>query len=109
VGQRFRQHKRVVGDKLRRLRAGGQLHRAPQRRHRGVVPAQRPLRHGQVVQDRRPRVRVDHGGVGGGFMFPGLPEQPKSTGCSCNEVPTDAVVFALTGLLALARRRRARR
>jgi hypothetical protein len=50
-----------------------------------------------------------NGGVGGGFMFPGLPEQPKSTGCSCNEVPTDAVVFALTGLLALARRRRARR
>ncbi len=40
------------------------------------------------------------------FNLPGLPETPKKTGCSCTEVPTDALMLVLSGLMFVRARRR---
>ncbi len=47
-----------------------------------------------------------NGGFGGGFIFPPLPEKPKTSGCSCNTVDPS---FLALGLLGLLRRRRGTR
>ncbi len=46
------------------------------------------------------------GAGGGGVIFPGLPEKPKSTGCTCTEVPGSTLWLALSGVMFLRQRRR---